>query len=141
MSTSMIGAAGGLSAADREKLVPENLREGVTLFEGTSKEVVGSLIPFDEFDVLACTASIYRTGPSCVSYWNGTSMAYAFASQAITISGTPVIAIMNMNTGVACDICGLSSVGQKTEGLTKRIWVTDSFIDGKIISYVVLGKR
>ena len=42
MSKGLIGAAGGLSAEDREKLIPENLREGVTLFEGTAKEVVGS---------------------------------------------------------------------------------------------------
>lgn len=34
---------GGLSAADRAKLIPENLRDGVTLFEGTSKEVSGAL--------------------------------------------------------------------------------------------------
>lgn len=43
MSTSMIGAVGGLSAADREKLIPENIRAGVTLFEGTSKEIRGIL--------------------------------------------------------------------------------------------------
>ena len=43
MSKSMVGAAGGLSATDRAKLIPENIREGVTLFAGTSKEVSGNL--------------------------------------------------------------------------------------------------
>ena len=43
MSKGMVSTAGGLSAADRAKLVHENLREGVTLFEGTTREVVGTL--------------------------------------------------------------------------------------------------
>lgn len=34
---------GGLSAADKAKLIPENIREGVTFFEGTPNEVVGTL--------------------------------------------------------------------------------------------------
>lgn len=34
---------GGLSAADKAKLIPENLRDGVTLFEGTPREVTGTL--------------------------------------------------------------------------------------------------
>ena len=34
---------GGLSAADMAKLIPENIREGVTLFEGTPREVTGTL--------------------------------------------------------------------------------------------------
>ena len=38
MSKGMLGAAGGLSAEDREKLIPENLREGVVLFAGTARE-------------------------------------------------------------------------------------------------------
>ncbi len=33
---------GGLSAVDRAKLIPGNIRAGVVLFEGTSREVVGS---------------------------------------------------------------------------------------------------
>lgn len=65
MSKGMLGAAGGLSAEDREKLIPENLREGVTLFEGTSKEVVGT-VPH----VLgACSHMCYKSsshGQGCV---------------------------------------------------------------------------
>ena len=34
---------GGLSAADRAKLIPENIRSGVTFFEGTPRQVVGNV--------------------------------------------------------------------------------------------------
>lgn len=34
---------GGLSAADKAKLIPSNIREGVKFFEGTPNEVVGTL--------------------------------------------------------------------------------------------------
>lgn len=34
---------GGLSAADKAKLIPENIKAGVTFFEGTPKEVTGTL--------------------------------------------------------------------------------------------------
>lgn len=43
MAKCLVGAAGGLSAADKAKLIPENLRDGLKLFEGTSREVVGTL--------------------------------------------------------------------------------------------------
>lgn len=39
---------GGLAAADKEKLIPENIREGVVLFAGTPREVVGTLYPAPE---------------------------------------------------------------------------------------------
>lgn len=42
MAKCLVGAAGGLSAADKAKLIPENLRDGLKLFEGTSREVVGT---------------------------------------------------------------------------------------------------
>lgn len=38
----------GLTAADKAKLIPENIRAGVTLFEGTPKEVVG-ILPTEEY--------------------------------------------------------------------------------------------
>lgn len=37
-------AGGGLTAADRAKLIPANIRQGVTLFAGTSHEVTGALL-------------------------------------------------------------------------------------------------
>lgn len=42
MAKCLVGAPGGLAAADKAKLIPENIRNDVTLFEGTSKEVVGT---------------------------------------------------------------------------------------------------
>lgn len=33
---------GGLSATDKAKLIPENIKSGVTLFPGTSKQVIGT---------------------------------------------------------------------------------------------------
>ena len=45
MGKTQQAAGGGLTAADKAKLVPNNIRQGVTLFEGTAKEVTGSLIP------------------------------------------------------------------------------------------------
>lgn len=36
---------GGLSAADKAKLIPANIRDGVTFFAGTPKQVVGALTP------------------------------------------------------------------------------------------------
>lgn len=53
MDKCLVGAVGGLPAADRAKLIPANIRAGVTLFAGTQKEVVGTLEPADELDVLA----------------------------------------------------------------------------------------
>lgn len=49
MSTSMIGAAGGLSAADKENLIPANLRDGVTV-----AKVTGTLVPGKELATLTC---------------------------------------------------------------------------------------
>ena len=49
MSKGMIGAAGGLSAADKAKLIPENIKAGVTLFAGTPREVAGVLAPLALF--------------------------------------------------------------------------------------------
>lgn len=91
MSTSMIGAAGGLSAVDREKLIPENLREGVTLFEGTSKEVVGSLVPFGEGG-LELLAWCSRSGNDNAGFWYWDGNTYGFSGKdnvSRTIVGTP----------------------------------------------------
>ena len=37
-------AGGGLSRADMAKLVPNNIRQGIVLFEGTAKEVTGTAV-------------------------------------------------------------------------------------------------
>ena len=45
MSRSMIGAAGGLSAADQAKLIPENIREGITIAKVTGTLTWQDLLP------------------------------------------------------------------------------------------------
>lgn len=42
MGKTQQAAGGGLTAADRAKLIPENIRKGVVLFEGTRHEVAGT---------------------------------------------------------------------------------------------------
>ena len=49
MAKCLVGATGGLSAADRAKLIPENIKAGVTLFAGTPREVAGVLTPLALF--------------------------------------------------------------------------------------------
>ena len=49
MSKGLIGAAGGLSAADKAKLIPENIKAGVTVVAGTPREVAGVLTPLALF--------------------------------------------------------------------------------------------
>lgn len=44
MAKCLVGASGGLSAADRGKLIPGNIRSGITFFQGTAKEITGSYI-------------------------------------------------------------------------------------------------
>lgn len=46
---------GGLSTADRAKLIPENIRNDVKIFEGTSREVTGNLFPSDQNNCLAAS--------------------------------------------------------------------------------------
>lgn len=42
MAKCLVGAAGGLPAADRAKLIPGNIKAGVTFFEGTPRAVAGT---------------------------------------------------------------------------------------------------
>lgn len=55
-----IGIIESLSAADKAKLIPENIREGVPLFEGTPREVVGTY------------AMSVKEEKTAVFTWNGT---------------------------------------------------------------------
>lgn len=64
MSKGMVSAAGGLSAADREKLIPENIREGVVLFSGTPREIVGTLT---WQDLLPVPLDIFKVGQGLIS--------------------------------------------------------------------------
>ena len=59
MGKTQQAAGGGLTAADRAKLIPANLRKGIVLFEGTAKEVVGTA------DIMPDVAYISSLGVSC----------------------------------------------------------------------------
>jgi len=54
-STLNFKGGGGLSTADRAKLIPENIRNDVKIFEGTPREVTGNLFPSDQNNCLAAS--------------------------------------------------------------------------------------
>lgn len=128
---------GGLSAADKAKLIPANIRAGVTLFAGTQKELIGTLEPADELDVLA--SMYYYTGDiATVTYWNGAgyvtgSVQTGFGS--VTVKGTVQKVMIFQTSGGS--ICGHSGVGTYTSGHTNTI----SGFDNRSQSFVVLGRK
>ena len=80
MSKGMTAAAGGLSAADKELLVPENIRSGVTI-----GKVIGSLIPSTQENSLACVwTRVYDNGNAPIQSNNVTDEA------PISVSGTTI---------------------------------------------------
>lgn len=137
MAKCLVGATGGLSAADKAKLIPANIRAGVTLFAGTQKELIGTLEPADELDVLA--TMYYHTGDiSTVTYWNGAgyvtgSVQTGFGS--VTVKGTVQKVMIFQTSGGS--ICGHSGVGTYTSGHTNTI----SGFDNRSQSFVVLGRK
>lgn len=137
MAKCLVGAAGGLPAADRAKLIPANIRAGVTLFAGTQKELIGTLEPADELDVLA--SMCYYTGDiATVTYWNGAgyvtgSVQTGFGS--VTVKGTIKRVMIFQSSGG--NICGHSGPGTYTSGHTNTI----SGFDNKAQSFVVLGRK
>lgn len=137
MAKCLVGATGGLSAADKAKLIPANIRAGVTLFAGTQKELIGTLEPADELDVLA--SMYYYTGDiATVTYWNGAgyvtgSVQTGFGS--VTVKGTVQKVMIFQTSGGS--ICGHSGQGTYTSGHTNTI----SGFDNKAQSFVVLGKK
>lgn len=137
MAKCLVGAAGGLPAADRAKLIPANIRAGVTLFAGTQKELIGTLEPADELDVLA--SMYYYTGDiATVTYWNGAgyvtgSVQTGFGS--VTVKGTVQKVMIFQTSGGS--ICGHSGVGTYTSGHTNTI----SGFDNRSQSFVVLGRK
>ena len=137
MAKCLVGAAGGLPAADRAKLIPANIRAGVTLFAGTQKELIGTLEPADELDVLA--SMYYYTGDiATVTYWNGAgyvtgSVQTGFGS--VTVKGTIKRVMIFQSSGG--NICGHSGPGTYTSGHTNTI----AGFDNKAQSFVVLGRK
>lgn len=137
MAKCLVGAAGGLSAADRAKLIPANIRAGVTLFAGTQKELIGTLEPADELDVLA-TMYYYTGDIAQVTYWTGSgyvngNVQTGFGS--VTVKGTIKRVMIFQSSGG--NICGHSGPGTYTSGHTNTI----SGFDNKAQSFVVLGRK
>lgn len=131
MAKCLVGAVGGLPAADKAKLLPENIRKGVTI-----AKVTGTLEPADELDVLATMRFSVGAYNAYIRYWNGSTYAAADVSlSSATISGTikKVIIIEGPN----CNICGHSGVGVFTSGHTNTI----SNFGSQQHSFVVLGKK
>ena len=131
MAKCLVGAVGGLPAADKAKLLPENIRKGVTI-----AKVTGTLEPADELDVLATMRFSVGAYNAFIRYWNGSTYAAADVSlSSATISGTikKVIIIEGPN----CNICGHSGVGVFTSGHTNTI----SNFGSQQHSFVVLGKK
>ncbi len=116
MGKAQQAAGGGLTAADRAKLIPSNIRQGVTLFEGTSKEVAGSLkvlrinvassngtvdmktilpnawdtLTTDNFAFAACSSNIHSQGGYLSNGFDvtlNTSIAYNSSTGILTIGG------------------------------------------------------
>lgn len=109
---------GGLSPADKAKLIPENIREGVTI-----AGVTGGLT------VLCYGAS---AGGGYATYWNGVSYKrYVFtAGQACTFSGTPVtVFAQGMTAGTPVSVCGISI----PQDNVARVY-TSGVTDNRIIS-------
>ena len=137
MAKCLVGATGGLSAADKAKLIPANIRAGVTLFAGTQKELIGTLEPADELDVLA-TMYYYTGDIAQVTYWTGSgyvngNVQTGFGS--VTVKGTIKRVMIFQSSGG--NICGHSGPGTYTSGHTNTI----SGFDNKAQSFVVLGKK
>lgn len=131
MAKCLVGAVGGLPAADKAKLLPENIRKGVTI-----AKVTGTLEPADELDVLATMRFSVGAYNAFIRYWNGSTYASADVSlSSATISGTikKVIIIEGPN----CNICGHSGVGVFTSGHTNTI----SNFGSQQHSFVVLGRK
>lgn len=132
MAKCLVGAVGGLPAADKAKLLPENIRKGVTI-----AKVTGTLEPADELDVLA--TMYYHTGDiSTVTYWNGSSYVNGSVQTgfgSVTVKGTVKRVMIFRSSGGS--ICGHSGPGTYTSGHTNTI----SGFDNKAQSFVVLGKK
>lgn len=132
MAKCLVGAVGGLPEADKAKLLPENIRQGVTI-----AKVTGTLEPADELDVLA-TMYYYTGDIAQVTYWTGSgyvngNVQTGFGS--VTVKGTIKRVMIFQSSGG--NICGHSGPGTYTSGHTNTI----SGFDNKAQSFVVLGRK
>lgn len=78
---------GGLSPADKAKLIPENIRDGVTLFSGTSKEVIGDY--FSKVVALVGSCCVVGSGYNVAYgdgvYIQGSAPTHSYNDQTITV--------------------------------------------------------
>lgn len=80
---------GGLTSVDKSKLIPENIRKGITLFEGTAKEVAGTAVPFSMY------ASGAGYGETWGSWMNALSTAFTIINSDFSAkNGTSEITVM-----------------------------------------------
>lgn len=98
---------GGLSPADQAKLIPKNILNGVTFFEDTPKEVIGSL------KILAAggaNASGYYVFWDGEKYQNGI---FGVSTPSFNFVGTPIMAVVNMQpeSKAVLTICGVPVTG------------------------------
>ena len=129
MSKSMVGAAGGLSATDRAKLIPENIRAGVTI-----AGVTGTLAPIDGLEVLMISFSV--DGGNYNWYVRNASGGYDVKDVRNSPSGTvlgtvELVAIVGPTQGT---ICGHTGEGVYTTGHTNTYSMA-----GLSGAFVVLG--
>lgn len=97
----------GLSPDDQSKLIPKNILNGVTFFEGTPKEVIGSL------KILAAggaNASGYYVFWDGEKYQNGI---FGVSTPSFNFVGTPMMAVVNMQpeSKAVLTICGVPVTG------------------------------
>lgn len=71
MSKSMVGPTGGLSATDKTKLIPENIRKGVTICGVTGV-----------YDGIDDGSFVQLNGQGAASLWGSTAYANTISSQA-----------------------------------------------------------
>lgn len=88
----------GLTAADKAKLIPENIRAGVTLFDGTAKEVTGQLHSIEQEPQFAITM-YYASQCWTPSQYKNTITEYV--SYSVTADNNITIRIVKAFKGMA----------------------------------------
>lgn len=94
MGKTQQAAGGGLTAADRAKLIPENLRKGVVLFGGTAKEVVGRAVIFEDKDYISNYGVTITPGYLYIAAGHTNEPVSATSNPAIDISSYDYVTFM-----------------------------------------------
>lgn len=131
MAKCLVGAAGGLSAADKAKLIPENIREGIII-----AGITGGLFPIDELEVLMISFSV--SGGYYIWYVMNESGNYDTKWLPDHPTGTVVgtVKLVAIMSGTSGTICGHSGAGVYTTDHTNTYTMA-----GASGAFVVLGTR